>query len=1152
MKTSFSSKLLLWAAALALASFACGRTVAYPHPQKCVFDADCDAGLRCVDQLCQDLVILDAGPFLKRFGEPCDAGAECDSRSCVNGPRGAFCTRGCDAADAGCPDSYACAKVPQVFPDTDGATALVALCTVAQPFFCQPCSSTDAGARCGASGADLCFTAPGGAFCARDCEFTACPEGSECVDGLDPLGPHKQCVPKGRTCNCTAENVGLAVTCSSSSDAGHCPGRQRCQADAGFSACDAPPALPETCNGVDDNCDGLVDNGVWDTCTRTAHGVTCTGPQRCLASAGLVCAAQLPATEVCNFEDDDCDGVIDNGFVDGQGRYTQPANCGVCNNDCSKAIAHATSTRCDVPDGGSPACQATACEAGYFPYADGGLCLELPDTLCRACAVDADCVGPGSRCLAIDGARVCGRDCSAGSAYPACPSGYACQALDAGASQCVPVTGTCTCRSTTLGATRSCTVSVCKGFEACGSTAQGPAWGACDVNSFNPEICDGKDNNCNGQIDEGFVNAATGRYDTAQNCGFCNNDCTKYFSPSIQHTTGVCDTTPAMPACKMGACLTESSGGVTYEWVDVDGQPADGCECRRVQGNLTGDLPDRAPATGSGASWVDENCDGIDGVVGDAIFVSTTAAAGGNGSRTAPFVTIAQGLAAMQAQGKRYVLVAQGLYRENVKLFDGAQLFGGYSSDFLKRDPKVHTTTIEGQAPASGFEAAVHAENVGTAETVVAGFTLQGWDVSTAAAPGAEGLPSVALLVRNAGARLVVRTCDILAGRGGQGGDGPTGVQGFGRQASAALNGAIGLDSTFFGSGSCQTGTTRAGGLGGVNGTCAAATATAGGAVVCPVYAFGTHQGQEQQYEAPPLGSRNGRGGWDWSYDTLSGNQCGHVTESGWPSAIQSHDGADGLQGADGTGGQGGAGAPAAARFGSVLNGRWVAAAARAGAGAGGATAEGGGGGGAGGGVASFPMGGCQGWEIGATGGGGGAGGCGGAGGTAGGAGGASIAVLLAYTVQPLTLPDLRGNRIQRAIGGTGGNGGFGGPGGLGGAGGFGGQPQRWSSSMGGKGGEGGNGGPGGGGGGGAGGPSFGILAFNTGVTALVANNTFLTSASTNTGGAGGAGGSSPGSTTTGTAGVAGTSADAQALVSCGGGCASGTSCDANGVCIPN
>jgi len=46
---------------------------------------------------------------------------------------------------------------------------------------------------------------------------------------------------------------------------------------------------------------------------------------------------------------------------------------------------------------------------------------------------------------------------------------------------------------------------------------------------------------------------------------------------------------------------------------------------------------------------------------------------------------------------KQYVLVAQGIYREDLKLTEGAQLFGGYSSDFLKRDPQTHGTVIVGQ-----------------------------------------------------------------------------------------------------------------------------------------------------------------------------------------------------------------------------------------------------------------------------------------------------------------------------------------------------------------------------------------------------------------------------------------------------------------------
>ncbi|HEY3354847.1 MAG TPA: putative metal-binding motif-containing protein, partial [Polyangia bacterium] len=99
-----------------------------------------------------------------------------------------------------------------------------------------------------------------------------------------------------------------------------------------------PPA--EVCNGVDDDCDGVADNGF--ACVRGAAGIPCTttcgstGTGTCTASCTVPApAACTPPAEVCNGVDDDCDGVIDNGN-------------NACNGAC--ALAAQPGAPCDSPD----------------------------------------------------------------------------------------------------------------------------------------------------------------------------------------------------------------------------------------------------------------------------------------------------------------------------------------------------------------------------------------------------------------------------------------------------------------------------------------------------------------------------------------------------------------------------------------------------------------------------------------------------------------------------------------------------------------------------------------------------------------------------------------------------------------------------------
>jgi hypothetical protein len=79
------------------------------------------------------------------------------------------------------------------------------------------------------------------------------------------------------------------------------------------------PGNPETCNAVDDDCDGEVDDGFecaagatlacTTTCGTVGNG-TCSAA--CEAPTGAACA---PPAETCNGADDDCDGAVDEGVT---------------------------------------------------------------------------------------------------------------------------------------------------------------------------------------------------------------------------------------------------------------------------------------------------------------------------------------------------------------------------------------------------------------------------------------------------------------------------------------------------------------------------------------------------------------------------------------------------------------------------------------------------------------------------------------------------------------------------------------------------------------------------------------------------------------------------------------------------------------------
>lgn len=104
-------------------------------------------------------------------------------------------------------------------------------------------------------------------------------------------------------------------------------GYSRCQGDCNDSNPAIHPGATETCNGIDDNCDGRVDEGfVIKTFHPDADGdgygwpgsalYTCAPPPAGWVEQGGDCNDADPAihpgaTELCNGIDDNCDGLID-------------------------------------------------------------------------------------------------------------------------------------------------------------------------------------------------------------------------------------------------------------------------------------------------------------------------------------------------------------------------------------------------------------------------------------------------------------------------------------------------------------------------------------------------------------------------------------------------------------------------------------------------------------------------------------------------------------------------------------------------------------------------------------------------------------------------------------------------------------------------
>ena len=300
--------------------------------------------------------------------DECSENSDCLSGWCVEHMGEGVCTIPCQDE---CPDGWTCKMLGGTGPDP------VFICLSDFGNLCKPCAAT-ADCTSAAGTEDVCLNyGHEGSFCGGACELDSdCPWGFTCKESQTVDGVLlTQCVADAGVCPCSTRSIelGLWTPCQEANEWGTCEGKRICTHE-GLSACDAGLPAEESCNGLDDDCDGALDEPLEvggnyinlcdddnectiDTCQgepgcsyealdegECKDGDSCTVGDHCVGGTCIGAPIQCDDDNPCT--DDSCDGLGGCLFDPNLATCDDGEACTV-GDKCSDSICAGTLVPCD-------------------------------------------------------------------------------------------------------------------------------------------------------------------------------------------------------------------------------------------------------------------------------------------------------------------------------------------------------------------------------------------------------------------------------------------------------------------------------------------------------------------------------------------------------------------------------------------------------------------------------------------------------------------------------------------------------------------------------------------------------------------------------------------------------------------------------------